>query len=397
MNKIEENLSILMVVPEYPYPVTGGLEKQSHELAKKLIMHGINVEVISGKIIKSQNNKEVVDGVSVNRLRFFSNKILRFSYLPFALFKFIVSNKNSFDIVHAHQISWFSLYVIFLCKMIGVPVITKLPSVGDYGIPGLNKSLFGFIKIKILKMSNALICMSIDSLHETKSINFPSERVFMITNGINVDREYIEIDKRLNNICKVVFVGRLSKEKNVESLLIAWKNIQANLNFHSTLELWGDGPLKGQLEKKALDLNIAENVKFRGYVNDVPLRLKNMDIFILPSFAEGNSNAILEAMAAGLPIISTSVGGTSMLVGEEGKRFLSSPNDLISLCSHLELLINDKHLRIEMGVAMRHRVQKYFSMDKVSFKYEEAYKMISLVGSNEIYTLNSKLFGSIDN
>ena len=230
MSKIEDNLSILMVVPEYPYPVTGGLEKQSHELAKKLIMHSINVEVISGKIIKSQNNKEVVDGVLVNRLRFFSGKAIRFIYLPFALLKFIVNNRNSYNIVHAHQISWFSLYIIFLCKMIGVPVITKLPSVGDYGIPGLKKSLFGFIKIKILKMSDALICMSIDSYHEIKSIDFSSKRVFMMTNGVDAGCENIEINKGLDNICKVVFVGRLSKEKNIELLLIAWKNIQANLN-----------------------------------------------------------------------------------------------------------------------------------------------------------------------
>ena len=96
----------------------------------------------------------------------------------------------------------------------------------------------------------------------------------------------------------------------------------------------------------------------------------------MPSRVEGNSNAILEAMLAGLPIVSTITGGTPFMVGTEGERFLSKTDDFVKMTNDLLLLIENKNLRLETGKYMRKIIEDTFSMDLIVKKYILIYKSI---------------------
>jgi glycosyltransferase involved in cell wall biosynthesis len=160
-------------------------------------------------------------------------------------------------------------------------------------------------------------------------------------------------------------------------LLYAWKNIVNNSEQKVQLELWGEGPLEFELKILCKDLNINDSVIFRGHMDSVQQNLKHMDIFVLASSVEGNSNAILEAMAAGLPIVCTRVGGASMQIGPEGERFLVEPGDQDSLQNKLMELIENSMLRKKLGSTMHKRILSNFEIHKVADTYITAYSFLA--------------------
>jgi glycosyltransferase involved in cell wall biosynthesis len=111
-----------------------------------------------------------------------------------------------------------------------------------------------------------------------------------------------------------------------------------------------------------------------------------MDIFVMPSVAEGNSNAILEAMAAALPVVSTPVGGTPMLVGPHGTQLLCDLND-DSLARILIGLIRDRQAREAIGAQMRARVTDHFTIQHVAQVYASAYKLLATRRAREMHRL----------
>lgn len=370
---------VLMFVPQYPYPVVGGLEKQSHELAKTLIAQDVDVQVVSGKILPDQSDGETVEGVPVFRFPWSRRKLVRFLRAPLDVAHALWQRRRSFDVIHLHQHSWVGLYVIILAKLLGKPILTKLPNVGDFGLPGLRRRSFGWLRQAILLQSDAIVAMSVKSLDELMVAGYSRDRVLLTPNGIALRQLPVlsPPDEVNAGTCKIVFVGRLSEEKQLDVLLDAWAMVCADCSHGVVLEIWGEGPLDNALKQQCADLNIASCVIFAGHVDGAAARLDKMDIFVLPSRAEGNSNAILEAMAAGLPIISTPVGGTPMLVGEEGTLFLCPPGDANALSALLHRLIKDHTLRIATGTAMRRRAEQYFDIQYVAQTYAKAYTLLA--------------------
>lgn len=368
-----------MVVPQYPYPVVGGLERQAHELSKALRELGVQVQALSGKVEVGQPALEIVEGVKVHRIPWPRHKWVRFLRTHFDLFRVLRVQRDSYDVIHLHQHSWFGLCTILAAKLLGKPILTKLPNVGEFGLPGMMAQRFGRLKLSILLGSDALVAVSPESLIELEQVGYPSGRVLATPNGIRLNGKrnrsaYREVSAYP---CRVVFVGRLSEEKCLNTLLIAWSKLIHAGNAQATLELWGSGPLEMKLRQRCHELSIGDSVRLLGHVNDVRDRLSEMDIFVLPSRAEGNSNAILEAMGAGLPIVSTRVGGTPVLVGMAGAEFLCEPGDEDTLAAHLLRLIGDRRLREHIGAAMRRRAEQYFDICRVATTYVAAYQYLA--------------------
>ena len=132
-------MRILMAVPKYPFPVVGGLEGQAHELAKALIQRGHAVHVLSSYFDPGQDYLELVDGVRVHRIKWIEFKPARFLLFPFSLARNLFELKRDVDLIHVHSISWFGAFVTVFAKALGLPVITKLPNFGAFGIPGMRR------------------------------------------------------------------------------------------------------------------------------------------------------------------------------------------------------------------------------------------------------------------
>ena len=371
---------VMMVVPQYPYPVVGGLERQAHELAKALRELGLDVLALSGRVDPGQPSYEIVEGITVFRIPWSRKKYVRFVRTPFDLYRVLRAQRKTYDVIHLHQHSWFGLFTILAARWLRIPILTKLPNVGKFGLPGLAAQRFGGLKLAILLCSDALVAMSRETLDELQHAHFPTGRVLSTPNGIQLDRV-----RPVRNAgafspqpCRVVFVGRLSEQKRLDSLLAAWSKLIHSEKAYAILELWGSGPMETVLRRRCDELGLADSTIFRGHVEDVCSQLSAMDVFVLPSHAEGNSNALLEAMAAGLPIVSTRVGGTPMLVGHEGANFLCKPGDVHSLAANLLKLIRDPELRAQVGLAMRRRVERHFDINRVAKTYADAYRFLTV-------------------
>lgn len=141
---------------------------------------------------------------------------------------------------------------------------------------------------------------------------------------------------------KIVTVSRLYEQKNIPMLLNAFKEVYKKYPYYQ-LEIYGEGPLRSELEKLSRDLGIKDNVSFMGFCKDVHEHIKNAEVFVLTSNYEGMSNAMLEALAMGLPTICTDcpIGGARTIIVNHKNGVLIPVNNTDMLVSELIALISD--------------------------------------------------------
>jgi glycosyltransferase involved in cell wall biosynthesis len=134
---------------------------------------------------------------------------------------------------------------------------------------------------------------------------------------------------------------------------------------HLRLEIAGTGPERDNLEREVKYLGLGSQVHFLGWQRNLGTVLRNWDIFSSPSLDEGFGMAVLEAMAGGLPVVGTTVGGLPELIEDGRTGYLVPPSDVAALASRLRLLILDSEGRRAMGAAGRERALRHFSLERM--------------------------------
>lgn len=161
-------------------------------------------------------------------------------------------------------------------------------------------------------------------------------------------------------------VGRLHAQKGHADLLVAAQRVVREYNGSVTFVIAGYGPLRDVLEARAKKLGLESRIRFLGYRSDVPLILSALDVFVLPSLWEGMSNAILEAMAAGKPVVATAVDGNVEQVVDGCTGFLVPPGDADALAEALLAVVRDSAMMKEMGRRGRERVAGEFPIERMT-------------------------------
>lgn len=205
-------------------------------------------------------------------------------------------------------------------------------------------------------------------------------KIMTIPNGIDGSRFRLELDKQkkreelgITTDGPILGLGvRLTKQKGITHLLDAMKQVVKKYP-DTTLVIAGDGPLEPELKQKAERLGIGRNVLFVGPRLDIPELLNLFDLYVLPSLWEGLPMVLLEAMAAGCPIVCTDVGGVSTAVTHEFNGLLVKPADPDALSSAILTLLSDKAKRERFARNGLKRFQESFSADIMTKKYEQIY------------------------
>jgi len=211
------------------------------------------------------------------------------------------------------------------------------------------------------------------------------ERILTIENG--VDLAALEPGRRLRDDTRrswglsaedtaVGVVGHLSPIKGHADFLHAAALLAA---AHRRVHFFvvGDGPLRSSLEALARDLGLGDRVAFTGARDDVPRLLGMLDVVAVPSHAEGMSNALLEAMAMGRPVVATAVGGNVDVVRDGVTGLLVPPGDPPALAGALAELIANPSLAAALGVEARCRVGQELSLERMLRRYEELYRSLA--------------------
>ncbi len=171
-------------------------------------------------------------------------------------------------------------------------------------------------------------------------------------------------------------VGRLAAIKDYSLLMWATAVLIRGTGARCRLLVVGDGDERSFLEALARRLGIADRVDFVGWREDVDRLLGAMDLFAMTSRREGMNNAILEAMATGLPVVATAVGGTPEMIEDGRHGRLVPPGDPSALVRALKALLDDASLRRQMGEMARLRVAWRFSLDSTLARYAWMYRRL---------------------
>lgn len=205
----------------------------------------------------------------------------------------------------------------------------------------------------------------------------------VIPNGIPVDECAPNPEKRARfraahgvepDAIVIVHVGRFVELKNHALLLRAFAKLKSNQSLY--LWLVGDGELRPAMEQLAQELGIAERVRFWGIRSDVADILNAADIFTLPSKYEGNPMSVMEAMAAGLPVVASRVGGVPEVVENEQMGVLVPADGEPCLVKALQTLAENISLRQRMGQAALQRAQQQFGVRSMVRNYEALYESL---------------------
>jgi sugar transferase (PEP-CTERM/EpsH1 system associated) len=207
-------------------------------------------------------------------------------------------------------------------------------------------------------------------------------RISIIYNGVDVEKysPLSQIEQRKNKVrlgfpadeIVIGSVGTLYWVKDPETLLEAAHLVLRQRDDVSFLWV-GDGPLKERLQTRAREYGIDRKVLYLGSRDDVSDVLAAVDIFALPSLTEGLSYSILEAMASGLPVVATQVGGNAELIQNQRTGFLVPTRNPEMMANQLLRLISNRSLRLDMGMKARQRVEQNFNLSDMVQRYQKMY------------------------
>jgi glycosyltransferase involved in cell wall biosynthesis len=387
-------MKVLMVISQF-YPMIGGAEKQAQILARKLMERGVTVDIVTGWWKPGTARKEKIDGIQVFRnfacWGMFGIKGIRTMgalIYVISLSLFLIRYKKGYDLIHVHQV----LYPAFVSALISKGIFDKpiLVKMGCSGLTGdiinLKRFPFGRFQLKyLMKKVDLLVTVNPEGKDEFKAIGFPESKIQYIPNGIGPPPDG---KNDYDEARTVITTVRLDPQKGIDILLKAWHKVTFEQKCLKLLIL-GQGPRESELKDLAKALRIEESVQFVGLVSNVGDYLEESDIFVLPSRAEGMSNALIEAMSFGLSCIATKISGNTELMGvnpdqivSEGDFFVAkngiliNPDDVEGLAKAILFLIHNAKVRKEVGIHGRSHIQNHFSIDSIADRYIALYRSL---------------------
>jgi glycosyltransferase involved in cell wall biosynthesis len=220
------------------------------------------------------------------------------------------------------------------------------------------------------RLVRPFVCVSHDSARYAAEHGIAAARLRVLWNGIDLERFPYQGPQTTG---PAVTVARLSPEKDVQNLLRAARLI-ADAHPDFRLEIAGDGPCREELLRLAGELRLGEHVRFLGEVSEVPALLARASVFVLPSQSEGISLTILEAMASGLPVVATRVGGNPEVIDDGRTGVLVPPRNPAALAHAIGRMIASPDEAQRFARAGRHRAEAHFDVRKMVAQYEALYE-----------------------
>lgn len=236
---------------------------------------------------------------------------------------------------------------------------------------GRSASLYLAADRTMRRLTDAVVCVSDEELRSGLAAGTcTSDGAVVIRNGIDAGstREAVHAERAP---VRVVSVGRLAAPKDFRTLLEAVASLERG---RIRLTVLGDGPLRSELEGDVRRLGLDGAVELPGEVDDVRARLAAFDVFALSSRSEGLPISLLEASAAGLPVVASRVGGVPEVVDDGVSGFLVPAGDAGALAERLDALCDDVELRARLGRAGRERVAREFSLERSRDRHVELYR-----------------------
>lgn len=359
-------MKIIQVTHGYQ-PDTGGVQKVTRELAERLARRGHQVQVFTPG---PPPRKDVppIDNLRIHYLTGLT--VAHTSIVPSLLLKLWQIHRDS--MIHVHIAQAFIPEIVYL-----VAKLRKIPYVAHFHADVEPTGRLGFLlpwykRIllrRVLRAAQSVIALSKHQQALLRKQYQLTDKVVVIPNGVN--ESFFLKDKPLaTDQLQLLYVGRLSKNKNVDQLILAVAHIQSKV----TLNIVGKGPLEPKLRELISAHNLT-NIKLLGPKHGQALidLYQLADIFLLASSREGLPLVLIEAMAAGIPIIASDVPGNHELVENTG--ILVNPPTVINFTRAIEGLIKDVNLRQELIQKGRVKANQ-LRWHRIVQRFEDVYQQV---------------------
>jgi glycosyltransferase involved in cell wall biosynthesis len=366
-------------------PSVGGIQTQTLALARALAELGTEVHVVT-RPAPGRPAREEADGVTVHRVGLArGGPAASVAYVALAA-RAVGSLGSGISAVHAHQLLSPASAALAARALRGPPFVVTAHASGAVGdVASLaRQGPLGRARLAALRRhAGAFVAVSDPIRDELARAGVPAERIRSIPNGVDTrrfspvadpERRWLRRALALPPVPVVLYSGRLAPEKGVDLLVEAWAEARGR-GVLGTLCLVGEGPQRATLERRARDLGVAGAVRFAGAAEDVVPWLRAADAFVLPSRQEGTSVALLEAMACGVPVVATAVGGTGAAAGEAA--VLVPPEDPAALAAAIGAVLEAPERARTLGRAGRARATERYGIREIARRHLDLYRELA--------------------
>lgn len=381
------------ILTETYHPVAGGGESQARELARGLVLRGHSVLVITRRSSREFQPVESVDGAKVMRVPPAGpGHLKKWGLIPSCLWA-LVRARNEYDAVVVCGFRVLGIPAVLATRWLKKGCTLKADSLGemsgDYFTSGLTKvglsaesPLFRvFLQLRNLlyRKAGAFVAISEVIVQELLDSGVDPARIHVIPNSVDIERFKPVTESEKRNLRKdlglpedrmiATFTGRLVSYKGLKTLLQVWQELPAK-GDPALLVLVGSGGLdihncEEELKDFVRTHRLKSEVVFAGEVARVEAYLQASDLFVFPSENEAFGISVIEAMAVGLPVLSSDTGGLAGII-ESGRTGLAFPaGDERALADGLERLLLDAELRGALGRAAREAAVADYSSQRI--------------------------------
>jgi glycosyltransferase involved in cell wall biosynthesis len=289
---------------------------------------------------------------------------------------FLFVHRRKYDIIHCHILHGFhSMAAVLMQRLFKKKVIIKVASTGmlsDFMM--LRQSLFGSGMLRFLRRADCLVALCSQAVEEARAQGFTDERIVVIPNGVDASR-FRPVPAREHSHIRIVSAGSLTATKGVDVLIDAFAGLRQE-HARLRLDIFGSGPLQESLHEKAVQLGTSVDVRFHGVVADIERYLDSSCIFVQPSLVEGMSNVILEAMAAGLPVVSTRTGAAAEIIQNGVNGLLVDAGSSEQIRDAILRIVSDEDFAQRIGMEARAGIVSKYAIEIVAEKYCALYQTL---------------------
>jgi glycosyltransferase involved in cell wall biosynthesis len=378
-----QTLRVLMICPQFR-PLVGGYERAAERLALGLISRGHFVRVVSERRDRAWPKRERVDGLEIERVYCQYRPGLHTVSTLLSLKAYLLRHMRGFDVVHVHQYGWPAAVASVLGLAFGVPVVLKLTNTGSKGIDAeLPRGWAGALSRALHRRVAACFVTSERAAEEAVAFGIPRARVHRVPNPLDTDvfrpadaplralrREERGVGDAFLSLC----VANIRPEKNHALLIDAWEAfVAARPGAPLVLAVLGDGPGAAALAQRVAASPAADSIRLLGRVEDVLPWYQAADLLVIASDAEGLSNSLMEALACGVPMLSTRVSGSEDVAAATDVGRLVPVGDVEALSQGLCTAYDEPALRQQWSEHARAYALDHYSIDVVVDAVERIY------------------------
>ena len=371
----------VVLLTTYFRPIVGGVESNAERLARFLHGNRFDVRIVTKRITPALADREDMDGVPIERIGPYGVRSAsgKWRLLPSA-FRWLVRHRAAYDVVCCVDYRGVGVAAIAARAMTGRPVVLQAQTPGNL----LDPALLAQPVIGVYRRADAFACISHALEREAIAAGVPAARVHFLPNAVDIsrfrpadgdERQTLRRERGIPSgaiVC--LFVGRLSREKGVMDLMKAWDQLRpANAILlmagpDMTDHPWNEGPAARDFSARH---DLGASVRFLGSIADVAPLLRTADIVIQPSHFEAQGLSAVEALASGVPVVASGVGGLLDFVidGDNGK--LCQPQRPAELAAAIRALVADDAFRQRATARARASVVDQYDEQKVFARFAD--------------------------